>query len=366
MFRTFKTPKSNTSIQYPEWPEYDLMFIYQTEYAEMLIAKRFKMALHCSMKEEGKGENQMDSEFLGEAEIDLMTLATGPQDVRLQLKNGEIVIGRVFMNVEMEEISETQVEIKHLKLTENGNKTFNKPPIFFVGKKGGVEMLKVKSSVAKKNNPSDMISFEANHDVTHYMSTSLPDMSENAGLTIEVHERGWIGTEKVGVVEINFYNHLWMINKNRDPENLRGKLKEAEAEVEKAEEELRAETDYEQRTVKEEKVISAKEEFVKASKAAASVTADGSTGWFELLEHNADKTETVALPVIAQTDANKDLVIGTLTGSCHLKYMPRYCQMRAGITVDGVVCNGVSFDYATVDPPFKSKVHKCVVDDNYA
>lgn len=395
MFRTFSTSKEAKSKQSPEWPEYEVMFIYQTEYVEMLIAKRFKLALNCTLsssaKESGLGivgagccGGQFSTDFIGEAEVDLMTIATGPETIVLTLRNGEIVVGSIFVKVEMEEISEMRAEIKNVVFTPEGNHVqFNFPPSFDISKKGRQDPLHVKG-VPSKGADGSSVRGSTSYDVPmviHHFSTSLPDISESAGLVIDVCNDGWLRSSVVGTVEIDFYNHLWMIDEHRDPNGLRKKASVAEKEKDDAERKLgKLETAFAAEEHKGpsplldslKQAVEAQEAVLKrltethgqlAKDAAAAVGKEPGYGWFKFLSRDPNSSERKPLTV-----KNGDgRVIGTMAGECHLTYMPRYCQMRAGTTVDGVVCNGIMYQFATIEPPFKSKVHRLEVDDgNYA
>ena len=512
-----------------EWPKFELMFIYQTEYVEMLIAKRFRLALNCTLGEDSTGRDVgantggfgrlvsggccggvMDTDFVGEAEVDLMTIAAGPQCIVLTLRNGDVDVGRVFATVEMEEISEMRADIRNLVFTEAplpsgsaaaaaANKSKKKaeyrfgfekdPPIFEVGKAGRADVLTVKSermtgqaaaevlaepaedaggpfsveSLLKKytfappaeltkaggGSPSSFSSPAAQQQsphqpwspaesdrqyenllpstpdtngspqsdaqptsstlsvaqfrqvgpCVHYFSTSLPDLSESAGLVIDVCSGGSVlgGPARRGTAHIGFYKYLWMIDEHRDPDGLFDAARAAEsarddadvaldkAEAALAEEVERAEVlDVPppaaamarlQRDVDEcrRALEAAAADFEEKGKAAAAELAGEAqgAGWFRLLDRAEEEPRAAGssgttakrplslVPVRREEDG---ATVGWLTGEVHFTFMPAYCQMRAGTTVDGVVCNGLMYQFATIEPPFKSKEHRSRVD----
>ena len=87
-FRTF-TSAAAGDAQLPDWSDFDLTWVYETRHAHVLGVKLFVITVMGISSETG----QRDA-FLGEATIDLLTLATGPTDVTLKLMDGDVAVGR--------------------------------------------------------------------------------------------------------------------------------------------------------------------------------------------------------------------------------------------------------------------------------
>ena len=119
-FRTFKSgPQDKESnAANPTWRDYEILFTYETSKAHMLLAKLLSFTFYCT--EDGAGGKD-GRHFVGEAHTDLLHIALGPQSILLTVMNGDVSVGDVIINCEMEEVAEAQAIMRsfevQLKLT---------------------------------------------------------------------------------------------------------------------------------------------------------------------------------------------------------------------------------------------------------
>jgi len=105
-FRTFKsaTQDSDSATASPRWSEFEVLFTYETAKAHMLLAKILAISIYCTLD----GSDGRDGRhFVGEAHTDLLHIALGPQAILLTVMNGDVNVGDLILNVEMEEVAET-------------------------------------------------------------------------------------------------------------------------------------------------------------------------------------------------------------------------------------------------------------------
>ena len=111
-YRTYTSPRmTNSDAKKPFWDDFAMNFNYETEFAHLMVAKRLTISFF-AVDPNSKGQ----SHFLGDAIVDLLTLATGPPDINLAIHQGDMAVGRVKLLCDMEEVSETTVTTKQLTI----------------------------------------------------------------------------------------------------------------------------------------------------------------------------------------------------------------------------------------------------------
>lgn len=105
-FDNYRTIRSGVNADKAIWPTRSALFVYETLYPHLLLSKLCKISLHAQHS------------FIGEASVDLLTLATGPSRVSLSLFNGDVRVGRVSMRLVMNEVCQTTCRTLECKLVQ--------------------------------------------------------------------------------------------------------------------------------------------------------------------------------------------------------------------------------------------------------
>lgn len=90
-------------------------FVYETLYPHLLISKVCRIELF---------SNHV---FLGDASVDLQTIATGPSRIVLTLFNGDLVVGRVSMIMKMVEVCQSHCSLKDVTVSWTTPNAFPSP-----------------------------------------------------------------------------------------------------------------------------------------------------------------------------------------------------------------------------------------------
>ena len=107
-YKSFQTSTAKCTIL-PQW-DTDVCFNYETAYSDQL---QHKSLIVFAYDENAVHENV----FMGQARVDLHTLATGPSDVTLTLLNGDVKVGKVFFQIEMNEMTESVLMVSKAVVT---------------------------------------------------------------------------------------------------------------------------------------------------------------------------------------------------------------------------------------------------------
>lgn len=201
-FRTFTTPAVSNSPAQPHWDDFNVMFLYETAMPELLIAKNFMLALSCNDASQAEGDSDY---FVGEATIDLLTLATGPVDVTLKVMNGECPAGRIYASIEMQEITEMRAELNNWKLWDIPSGPFDLADIMVTIFKRGND---TEYFVAETRLASDAAGrrYLTIQTPPHLYALTFPEMSETGGFLVELAKKKMIGKDILGTTTILFSN----------------------------------------------------------------------------------------------------------------------------------------------------------------
>lgn len=218
-YRTFTSPAAASGTgDRPAWPEYEMFFNYETELSHLLLAKRASFAFYC--KDSG---DDIDSSrhFLGEASVDLLSLAAGPSKVSLTLFDGDVVKGSIDMDVQMEELAETSVTFNQVTV-----KLHRKVPIndlLLVASTSGDQVTwdkELPETMRGALNPIPTGGTNAAFQtfaqwnqgelepVTHYYGTSLTELFEVDGVTFVVSEKGVLTSTVLGKATVRLGIYL--------------------------------------------------------------------------------------------------------------------------------------------------------------
>lgn len=211
-FRSFTTPDVSNSPAQPTWEDFQVMFLYETAMPELLIAKNFMLALSCNDASRSEGDSD---HFIGEATIDLLTLATGPTDVTLKIENGECPAGRIYAQIEMQEITEMKVDMNNWKLWDIPSGPFDLADIIVtIFKRGNdTEFFVAKTLLASDAQGRRYLTIEA---FPHLFALAFPEMSETGGFLVELAKKKMFGKEILGTTTILFSNQA--LNKKEGDE----------------------------------------------------------------------------------------------------------------------------------------------------
>ena len=203
LFRTFKTPATNNSPSQPTWEDFEVMFLYETAMPELLVAKNCMIALSCKDASMSEGTS---TNFIGQAVIDLLTLAAGPSDITLQLLSGDVVTGRLYAKIEMQEISEMQVEMKDWRIYEATGKSLELESLIVTVYKRQNED-EVLTATTKLETDEDGKKYLALTIPPHLFAITFPDMSETGGFRVELAKKALFSKDLIAVSNILFASH---------------------------------------------------------------------------------------------------------------------------------------------------------------
>jgi hypothetical protein len=188
-FRTYTSPRmTNTSAKAPFWADFEMNFNYETSYPHLMVAKRLTVSFFA------RDSSTKRDCFLGDAVLDLMTLATGPPDVQLTIRQGDMAAGWVKFLCEMEEVSECVVSAKEI-VVELPQVNLSKCTIA-IRTKSAEEYTINTGPPEPKTVGNNMATFK--HIEKHYFGASVANFYESAGLHFDVNEGGAIGSTTKG------------------------------------------------------------------------------------------------------------------------------------------------------------------------
>lgn len=199
-YLTWETPPATflgENGKFPEWGGYSRCFIYETLHSDAFLVKLFKIEL-CDV----------GHQYLGEATIDLETLARGPENVSLALLQGENTsVGRVDFKFEMLEMCETRVVLPEFFVTLTG-KAVN-PDV------AAVSVVKASTASgwdcqdAQRTANSDTIRFAGCRD--HFFCITSKSLMEQNGLNFEIFPEGLSGN-LAGRATVRFADYVTTLN----------------------------------------------------------------------------------------------------------------------------------------------------------
>lgn len=263
-YRSWTTPKAVSGTnQQPSWDDYKRIFVYETLHADNMVVKLFTLSLYGTRF----GELDARPEFVGEAVVDLLTLARGPRQLSLSLMDGDAFAGRVDFILEMFEMCETRAAVNTftVSLTEQINYNDITVQVHKRNRQG------YWTCQATESSPSSATFAEC---PDHFFCSTWSSMMEENGLLFEIYPPG-LFSSLIGTGSILFREFLHGMN-------------------------------------------------------SASAAFD-----FQAPVHDSEGKE-----------------IGEVRGNMDLTGLPLFCQMYAGVTVDGVVCGGQVYRQDQPLPPF--------------
>jgi hypothetical protein len=302
-FDNYRHAKSGVQHRAPIWPDEKLVFIYETMFPHLLISKLCRFSVTSSL-----GNN-----FIGDASIDLLTLATGPSRIALSLRNGDSIVGRIFVTMKVNEVCQTVAKTSELTASNfrGALATASKSNLSVVVKKRASDEAVTSTSTTFSQDDATFAVPD------HLFSMDSESMLNLAGFLIELYHGG----HKEGVASILFSDHLAesFAEATREPSNLhRGEQNEENAEI------LR------------EKSLHPDSSEVRVEDPLNAVSGHHST------------ERKFRFTAVVRNEANVD--IATISGVVLLDRTITFAQMPDGITVDGVVCGTPLAGY--VRPPF--------------
>lgn len=200
-FRSFSSTTSDKNPTQPSWPKLDMMFLYDTQMPEMLVVKCFTMSISCH--DEGKSDGSADH-FIGESTIDLLTLAAGPTDVTLQIRNGSLKAGRIYAYIEMREVTEMEAKTTNFKLRSVPRAPHALEDLTVTVYKMGKHYEEfVADSKVKSERGAIYLELEI---YPHLFALTFPQMAETGGFNIELSKKKFLGKDVIGTVTILFSN----------------------------------------------------------------------------------------------------------------------------------------------------------------
>ncbi|CUG92128.1 Hypothetical protein, putative [Bodo saltans] len=308
-FDNYRHTKSGVQHRAPIWPDEKLVFIYETMYPHLLVSKLCRFSVFSS-----NGKN-----FVGDASIDVLTLATGPSRIALSLRNGDSVVGRIYITMKVNEVCQTVA--KTTELTVSGFRgalaSASKANLSVVVKKrASDESVKSTSTTFTKDDATFAVP-------DHLFSMDSESMLNLAGLLIELYHGG----SKEGVASILFSDHLLetFAEATREPSNLQRR---------------------------EQTNVGENSEYSAAMPREKSLHPDSSDVRVEdpldAVNGHHSTERKLRFSAVVRNDANVE--IATVTGVVLLDRTITFAQMPDGVTVDGVVCGTPLPGY--VRPPF--------------
>ena len=182
-FRTYTSGGGEVDARCPKW-SLEMTFNYETEFADLLAAKIMKIGFF----KPGEG----DSGFVGDATCDLLTLATGCQDCRFSIyQTSDRIIGKVFMNIEMEEVAETCVIVKELKISFQQGRPM---PQDMSAAMVYVETKALEPGVRCAGTPTHHDAYNAmwrSEMAPNYFGSTVTSILQESGLRIRIVEAGY-------------------------------------------------------------------------------------------------------------------------------------------------------------------------------
>jgi len=195
-YRTFKTPKINKTLN-PVWTDFSTQFFYETKYGRKLHLKFLKFDVY---------DHDMFSkdDYLGQAKIDLYTLATGPIHHELTLKDGSKDAGIIRFDVRMEEYSEVTVSWSSIRIQDIQFSTGG-------DNKNAINSFVSMTSINKKQQSkvkSEQYPDSKNPSWKSWPSIVFPEMSLrellNDGVVMKLKHKSALKNTEIGTCTISF------------------------------------------------------------------------------------------------------------------------------------------------------------------
>lgn len=292
-FDNYRHVHSSVQHNAPIWSDEKTVFIYETMYPHLLVSKLCRFSVLSS-----SGDY-----FIGDAIIDLLTLATGPSKIALTLRCGDSPVGRIFVHINVNEVCQTTARTSGLTVFDL------RGPLATASKENLSVVVKKRASddAVQTSTPLSWTEDAATFEVPdHLFSMHSETMLSLTGFLFELFHGG----SREGVATILFTEHI--AENEREPSSaIQGTFSKASYD----------EADNGEVHVED-----------------PSLAVKG--------KHATERK--FRFSTILRNDSNVE--VGTIRGSVVLDRTITFAQMPEGITVDGVVCGTPLPGF--VRPPF--------------
>lgn len=374
-YRTIVSPKkvvySNGEVIFDD---YKALFVYETmvEPPELLVAKLLTI----------NAFGNSESDFIGGASVDLLTLAAGPRKVVLRLYDGDCVVGRFIFEISMSDQTDTFVWLRELHVESIGTQhpLMKNLAIYWEPNHDTSQSTKFFDTVVDSEHHHRCITYP---EEPHSIPMTLNSLYEGEGLTFRVKRSKMCGfDDDLGIATMMFQDDL----KEVDVENQLQVLERAHPQVVwdafakrrngggNPPQPLQRPVDQRSVSTIEMNVVGTSREPPAPGAAAAADPAERSatpsTGGAKHDVHVNEGVVQELVPTLGIAAEQRrfercvDFRIETsggqdntgekfaLSGKVWLSKIPRFAQMIGGITVEGVVCGGERVPGNHPRPPF--------------
>jgi hypothetical protein len=191
-FRTWSSPASTDPARDCNFRDYEMQFMYETEHSDRMMFKFFKLAVYCDF--EGKADT-----FMGEATIDLYSLATGPEDVFLSIYDGDVEAGVIGFTMIFQEQAQVGVRCDRLAVSVNGAEPSK---LWVTTKKRGDD----EDQTLATDGPDEVNGSEAVflNSPEHYFGVSVVTFLEGCGYEVSVYKKTLCSSDLIASCSILF------------------------------------------------------------------------------------------------------------------------------------------------------------------
>lgn len=306
-YDNYRHIKSSTQHSAPIWSDEKVVFIYETMFPHLLVNKICRFSVSSS-----HGNN-----FIGDASIDLLTLSTGPSRLALSLRDGDRVVGRIFVSMKVNEVCQTVAKTTELTVSNF------RGPLGSASKSNLSVVVKKRASddAFKSSNSHSFSSDQATFEVRDHLFSMDSESTLNlSGFLFELYH----GNSKEGSASILFSDFLanTFAEAAREPSSV-----------------TRREGDGEGASA----ILG--ERDVSLHPDSSDVRVEDP---LESVNGNHATARKFRFSTVLKSDAG--LEIATISGVVALDRTITFAQMPDGVTVDGVVCGTPLPGY--VRPPF--------------
>lgn len=325
-FRTVKTPGTSvldgrTGI----FSDFTSIFVYETSVnpPDLLVTKLFRLEVF---------GNSPTRSFYGSADVDLLTLATGPSKVALTLLEGDSATGRIYFDLQMSDQNDAVILMEELAVRSVGTKHIN-PSNLVIQWIASCNEAHVIELTAPVVDPANHNNFMYYSDVQHHYPLTLTELYNGAGFTMRAVERsGGCFSRDLGCTQILIMDNFKEVD---DPS---------------------AQWRFLTKAAREGAVKNSGSGVIPPPPGADSVSSP-STALGTDDSHVPQPNEMkffYAMDFVCTTTGGEDNAGEQfeLSGRFWISKVPRFTQMKSGITVDGVVCDGVAVPGKHSQPPF--------------
>lgn len=290
-----------------------------------------------------------DSEvFLGTAIVDLLTLATGPKQVSLSFYNGDALGGRFNFEIDMADMSESVCMLQEITVSQEAGSTpvdWERLQLQIVrGDKDGVEdVLPAGKAII---DPQDPTTVRFRPRKSHNYPMTLLDLYTKASFSFrfEIVEGCCSFNRKIGQATAMLGDGI----KDLDPEQQYRKKKPYPADGSEPPDDIknplpRNEQEKRRLSMAQAPPQPGHVEINPLPHFSGIAGVDNGIGRFEKV---VDFHETTGG---GEDNEGERLLV---KGRIYISRIPRFAQMQSGMTVDGVVCNGVAVPGNHPAPPF--------------